>query len=367
MDHRYYMNMALDLAARAMGRTSPNPMVGAVLVKDGAVVGKGYHARAGTPHAEVLAIKEAGEEARGSVLYVSLEPCCHRGRTGPCTEAVIEAGIRKVVAAMADPNPLVAGKGFARLEEAGLEIVRGVMEEEAKKLNEVFIKYITTGNPFVVLKAAVSLDGKIATRAGDSRWITGPEARERGHRLRDRYDAIMVGVNTVIADNPSLTTRLPEGGRDPVRIVLDSLARTPVEARVINSSTDTPAIIITTAGAPVERVRRLSESGAEVVRLPEREGRVDMAAVFPELAKRGITSVLIEGGGQVHASALDSGMVDKVAWFIAPKLIGGSRAPGPLGGLGPEKLSDAVLLDGVSVSRTGDDILVEGYIINRKR
>ncbi|MFZ5646522.1 MAG: bifunctional diaminohydroxyphosphoribosylaminopyrimidine deaminase/5-amino-6-(5-phosphoribosylamino)uracil reductase RibD [Bacillota bacterium] len=359
-----YMKMALELAAKAMGRTSPNPMVGAVLVKDGAVVGKGFHARAGTPHAEVVAIENAGDEAGGSTLYVSLEPCCHRGRTGPCTDAVIGAGIKKVVAAMADPNPLVAGKGFARLKEAGLEVVWGIMEEEARKLNEVFIKYITTGNPFVVLKAAVSLDGKIATRTGESRWITGPEARAYGHRLRDRYDAIMVGINTVLADNPSLTTRLPGVGKDPVRIVLDSHARTPAGSKVINSSRDARAIIIVTPGAPGERVEALKNAGAEVICLPESEGRVNMKALFPELARRGITSVLIEGGGHVHASALASGMVDKVVWFIAPKLIGGIQAPGPLGGPGPEKLSDAVLLDRVTVSKIGDDILFEGYIMN---
>ncbi|MFZ5632897.1 MAG: bifunctional diaminohydroxyphosphoribosylaminopyrimidine deaminase/5-amino-6-(5-phosphoribosylamino)uracil reductase RibD [Bacillota bacterium] len=366
MEDAEYMKMALELAATAMGRTSPNPMVGAVVVRDGEVVGRGFHARAGTPHAEVVALQHAGDRARGATLYVTLEPCCHHGRTGPCTEAVIEAGVRRVVAAMTDPNPLVAGKGLARLKTAGLTVDTGVMEEEARRLNEVFIKYITTGQPFVVLKAAISLDGKIATRAGDSRWITGPRAREYGHRLRDRYDAILVGVNTVLADDPSLTTRLPAGGRDAVRLVLDSLARTPPEARVINSSREAPAVIVTTGAAPRERVRRLKEAGAQVIAVPAREGRVDMPALMRELAGREITSVLIEGGGQVHASAIAAGIVDKVVWFIAPKLIGGREAPGPLGGEGPERLAEATLLDLVSVSRIGNDILVEGYISNRR-
>ncbi len=364
MEDREYMLMALDLAAAALGRTSPNPMVGAVVVRDGVIVGKGYHARAGTPHAEVLALKEAGDRAAGSTLYVTLEPCCHHGRTGPCTEAVIEAGVKRVVAAMADPNPLVAGKGLVRLKAAGLEVDCGVLEEEAQRLNEVFIKYITTGLPFVVMKAAMSLDGKIATRAGDSRWITGPEAREYGHRLRDRYDAIMVGVNTVLADNPSLTTRLPGGGRDPVRLVLDSMARTPPGSRVINRSSVAPTIIVTTGLAPRDRVRALEEAGAEVlpVQAGAGGGRVDMIELMRALAGREITSVLIEGGGQVHASALAAGVVDKVAWFIAPKLIGGREAPGPLAGRGAERLSDAALIERVSVSGMGNDIYIEGYI-----
>ncbi|MHB8156720.1 MAG: bifunctional diaminohydroxyphosphoribosylaminopyrimidine deaminase/5-amino-6-(5-phosphoribosylamino)uracil reductase RibD [Desulfocucumaceae bacterium] len=366
MKEKLYMQMALDLAAAAMGRTSPNPMVGAVLVKNGQVVGKGYHARAGTPHAEVMALKDAGESARGATLYVTLEPCCHRGRTGPCTEAVIEAGVNRVVAAMADPNPLVAGKGFKRLEEAGLELGVGLLEQEARDLNEVFIKYITTGKPFVVLKAAVSLDGKIATRTGESQWITGPGAREWGHRLRNRYDAVMVGINTVLSDNPSLTTRLPEGGRDAVRIVLDSQARTPLGSNILKSSPGAAAIIITTSGAPEEKVSCLREAGAEVLMVPAREGRVDMAAALSELAARGITGILIEGGGQVHASALASGIVDKVVWFIAPLLIGGNDAPGPLGGRGPERLSEAVGLERVNVSRIGDDIVVEGYISKQR-
>lgn len=357
------MHIALQLAARAMGRTSPNPMVGAVLVKDGKIVGSGYHHRAGTPHAEVHALREAGGEARGATLYVTLEPCCHQGRTGPCTEAVIKAGVTRVVAAMTDPNPLVAGKGLARLREAGVEVAAGLLEEEARRLNEVFIKYITTGQPFVALKAAMSLDGKIATRTGDSQWITGSQSREYVHQMRDRYDAIMVGINTVLADNPSLNTRLPGGGgRDPVRIVLDSAARTPPGARVLKMESSAPAIIVTTTAAPGERLAGLEAAGARIITVDGEGGRVDLRALLSRLAAMEICSVLVEGGGQVHASVLAAGVADKVIWFIAPKLIGGNGAPGPVGGQGIERLTEAVRLGRVKVTRFGEDICVEGYI-----
>lgn len=357
------MQMALDLARRAMGRTSPNPMVGAVVVKDGRVVGQGYHARAGTPHAEINALQEAGAQAAGATLYVTLEPCCHHGRTGPCTEAVLAAGVSRVVAAMTDPNPLVAGRGLERLREAGVEVTVGVMEEEARQLNEVFIKYITTRRPFVVLKAAMSLDGKIATRTGESRWITGREARLEVHRLRDRYDAILVGVNTVLLDNPSLTTRLPEGeGKDPVRIIVDSRARTPPQARVITQSSPAPTIIAVTPDAPEENLRRLEGAGAKILIVPGSGPRVDLAALMAELGRREITSVLIEGGAEIHASALEARIVDKVIWFIAPQIIGGRQAPGPVGGEGPARLAEAVELKEVSVDRYGPDICVQGYV-----
>ncbi|KJS15664.1 MAG: DeoR faimly transcriptional regulator [Peptococcaceae bacterium BRH_c4b] len=357
------MSNALELAARATGRTSPNPMVGAVLVKDGKIVGSGYHHRAGTPHAEVHALREAGGKARGATLYVTLEPCCHHGRTGPCTEAVIEAGVTRVVAAMTDPNPLVAGRGLDKLREAGIEAESGLLEKEARRLNEVFIKYITVRQPFVVLKAAMSLDGKIATRTGDSQWITGIESREYVHHLRDHYDAIMVGINTVLADNPSLTTRLPGGGgRDPVRIVLDSAARTPPEARVLRVESPAPTIIVTTTAAPAERLAVLEDAGARIITVDGDGGRVDLRVLMKKLAAMEICSVLVEGGGQVHASVLAAGVADKVIWFIAPKLIGGASAPGPVGGQGVERLAEAVSIRRVNVTRFGEDICVEGYI-----
>ncbi|MHB1041900.1 MAG: bifunctional diaminohydroxyphosphoribosylaminopyrimidine deaminase/5-amino-6-(5-phosphoribosylamino)uracil reductase RibD [Eubacteriales bacterium] len=356
------MKMALDLAARARGRTSPNPMVGAVVVKDGAVIGKGYHLRAGTPHAEVLALEEAGAAAAGATLYITLEPCCHHGRTGPCTEAVIAARVARVVVAMADPNPLVAGEGIRRVREAGTEVTCGVMGGEAARLNEVFIKYITTRMPFVVAKAAMSLDGKIAARTGKSKWITGPEARDYAHRLRDRYDAIMVGIGTVLTDDPSLTTRLPGGeGRDPVRVILDSRARVPLSARVFDRDTAAPVIIAATEAAPQERVAALESAGAKVIVAGEGPA-VDIITLFKELAGQKITSVLVEGGAAVHASAFEAGLVDKVAWFIAPKIIGGKEAPGPVGGFGVEDPSHAVPLDITEIKRLGGDFCLEGYV-----
>ncbi|BAF59942.1 pyrimidine reductase and Pyrimidine deaminase [Pelotomaculum thermopropionicum SI] len=362
MDDRYYMNMALELAARARGRTSPNPMVGAVLVKNGVVVGQGYHMKAGTPHAEIIALKEAGNEARGATLYVNLEPCCHYGRTGPCADAVIEAGVARVVAAMADPNPLVAGGGLKKIKEAGLEVTLGVMEDEARELNEAFIKYVTTRRPFVLAKAALSLDGKIAARTGRSKWITGPAARAYVHQLRDWYDAILVGIGTILADDPSLTARLPGGGgRDPVRVILDSLARTPLNARVIKQKSKAPTVIAVTAGAPPGRVKALQEAGAQVV-VVNSGPRVDLPELMRILAEKEITSVLIEGGAEVHGSAFAAGIVDKVAWFIAPKIIGGRDAPGPVGGEGVDDPGGALELERIKVSRLDQDICIEGYV-----
>ncbi|WP_449241306.1 bifunctional diaminohydroxyphosphoribosylaminopyrimidine deaminase/5-amino-6-(5-phosphoribosylamino)uracil reductase RibD [Desulfoscipio gibsoniae] len=363
---QYYMQMALALAAGAAGRTSPNPMVGAVAVKNDRVVGRGYHARAGTPHAEVHALNEAGECAEGAILYVTLEPCCHHGRTGPCTDAIIKAGISRVVLAMTDPNPLVAGKGVQKLKDAGVQVECGVLEEDARRLNEVFIKYITTRLPYVVLKTAMSLDGKIATVKGESQWITGAKAREYVHRLRDRYDAILVGVGTVLADDPSLTARLPDGGgKDPIRIILDSKARTPINARVINRSSAAPTIIATTSGAPPEKVRLLKEAGVQILEVSGGEGGIEPAALLRELGRREITSVLVEGGARVNGSFITAGLADKVYWFIAPKLIGGSSAPGPVGGPGIIALREALSIRDIKLRRYGEDICIEGYTVKR--
>lgn len=362
----YYMKMALELARRARGQTSPNPMVGAVVVRDGRIVGEGYHIKAGNPHAEVVAIKSAGERAKGSTLYVSLEPCCHYGRTGPCTEAILAAGIRRVVVAMTDPNPLVAGQGVSFLKQRGLEVTEGILEKEAGTLNEVFVKYITTRHPFVVLKAAMSLDGKIATSAGESKWITGPQARWAGHHLRHWYDAIMVGINTVLSDDPSLTARLPgEKGNDPVRVIVDSMARTPLKARILNQLSNSCTIVVVTEKAPYARIADLKKAGAEVLVVTGDTQRVSLPALMKELGLRGITSVLIEGGGEVNASALAGGIVDKIVWFIAPKIIGGREAPGPVGGQGVCRLAEASLIERLTVARCGDDICLEGYPVRR--
>jgi len=366
LDDEGYMREALELAARARGRTSPNPMVGALVVSGGEVVGRGYHHKAGEAHAEVLALGEAGGRARGATLYVTLEPCCHRGRTGPCTEAILAAGVARVVAAMEDPNPLVAGRGLNQLARAGVSVTCGVLAGEAARLNEVFIRYITSRRPFVVLKTAASLDGRIATRAGDARWITGPAAREHAHRLRDRYDAILVGVNTVLTDDPALTTRLPEGGgRNPLRIVLDSRARTPPGARLLHEAGR--ALVAVTAGAPAERTVALTAAGAEVLVVPESRGRVDLPALLAELGRREITGLLVEGGGTVSYSFLAAGLVDKVVWFIAPLLIGGTAAVPALGGEGAETLAGAVRLERISLARLGEDLCLEGYPAGRGR
>ncbi len=354
------MRLALSLAAKARGRTSPNPMVGAVIVKDGEIVGRGYHHKAGTPHAEIHAIADAGEEARGAVIYVSLEPCSHHGRTGPCTQAIIEAGLSRVVMAMMDPNPRVSGRGKAALEAHGIEVQTGILETEARKLNEAYVKYITTKQPFVIMKAAMSLDGKIATASGKSKWITSEASRRVVHQIRDEVDAIMVGIGTVMRDDPSLTTRLPdERGRDPVRIILDSRGRIPLKSRVLHLDSSARTIVAVTPQAPQEKVAQLKEH-SEVLVIPEQNERVDLQALMQELGRMEIMSVLLEGGAEVNASALKAGIVDKVMVFIAPKLIGGAESPGPVGGSGIDELSEAVALTDISLERIGEDILITG-------
>jgi diaminohydroxyphosphoribosylaminopyrimidine deaminase/5-amino-6-(5-phosphoribosylamino)uracil reductase len=365
---KYYMQIALNLAQRAQGRTSPNPMVGALVVKNNKIIGQGYHTKAGTPHAEIHALNEAGKDARAATLYVTLEPCCHQGRTEPCTKAILNSGVERVVVAMVDPNPLVRGKGIKCIKEGGLKVTVGVQEKEAQRLNEAFIKYITTKMPFVILKAAMSLDGKIATRTGESKWITGPEARNYSHQLRNWYDAILVGVNTILRDNPALTTHLPEGEtKNPVRIVVDSQARTPLEAQVVTSAKETPTLIAVTNAAPVDKINRLEKMGVEVLSVnTNNNGRVDLKALMLELGRREITSVLIEGGGEVHGSALKAGIVDKIGWFIAPLIIGGQEAPGPVGGEGVASIKEAFPLKQITVKKCGQDIYVEGYLNGRR-
>lgn len=360
-----YMRYALTLARRATGRTSPNPLVGAILVKEGRIVGEGCHLCCGTPHAEVHALNQAGEEARGATLYVTLEPCSHFGRTGPCADAIIKAGVRKAVVAMTDPNPKVAGRGIALLRAAGVEVVEGVLAEEAARLNEVFIKWVSCRMPFGVLKTAMTMDGRIATAAGQSKWITGAAARERVHRLRDTYDTILVGVGTVLADDPALTTRLPEGGRNPVRIIVDSTARTPLAAKVVCDG-QAPTIIAVTPEAPAERIAALQARGVEVVAVPRGGTGIDLRALFRILAERDYTSVFIEGGAAVNAAALSANVVDKFYAFIAPKIVGGKAAPGPVGGEGVASLADAVRLEEVAVDKVGDDLLVTAYVAERE-
>lgn len=357
------MRRALALAARGRGRTSPNPMVGAVIVRDAQVVGEGYHERVGTPHAEIHALRMAGERARGAVLYVNLEPCNHYGRTPPCTEAILAAGIAEVHMAMLDPNPLVNGKGRARLEEAGIRTVVGELEEEVRELNEAFITYMTTGRPWVVAKFAASLDGKIATRTGHSRWISGEEARRRVHELRDTVDAVLVGADTVIADNPLLTTRLPSRkGRHPLRIVADSRGRVPLEARIFDPALPGRTLVAATPAFPPERRAALETRGVEVLVLPAgQDGRVDLVAFLETLGRREVTSLLLEGGGTLLEAFFRAGLVDKVLAFISPLIIGGRDALAAVAGLGVARLEEAIRLERVRVERVGEDILISGY------
>ena len=369
MQDEDFMRVALNLARNATGRTSPNPLVGAVIVREGRIVGAGWHRKAGTPHAEIHALNMAGDLASDATLYVTLEPCSHHGRTGPCAEAVVKAGIKRCVIAMEDPNPKVAGKGIAILEQVGIEVRCGVLEEEARELNEVFLKWITSKRPFVVLKTAMSLDGKIATATGKSQWITGEAARRRGHEFRDIYDSILVGIGTVLADDPSLTTRLPDGaGKNPVRIVVDSQARTPLTAKVITDG-QARTIIAVSGQAPVHRIVALREAGAEVIEAFDKSksdlSKVDLSILMEKLGAMEISSVYVEGGGTVNFSLLKAGLVDKVYAFIAPKLIGGREALTPVEGEGFAELTEAVELERTTVETIGQDILLTGYVKGR--
>ncbi len=358
------MNRALALAQQGKGRTSPNPLVGAVIVNAGKVVGEGYHQKAGEPHAEIHALRAAGEKAKGGTLYVNLEPCCHWGRTPPCTDALIQAGIKHVFAAHLDPNPKVAGKGIQQLEGAGITVNVGVCPEAAEQLNEFYIKHVKTGCPFVILKLAMSLDGKIATSTGESQWITSAASRQKAHEIRDEVDAILVGIGTITSDNPALTTRLPNNqGRDATRIVLDSHGRTPASAKIFNSESEAGVIIAVTPQASAQNIATLEKAGAEVIITPAKDGRVCFKTLMETLGARGITSVLVEGGGKVNASALASGVVDKAVCFVAPKFIGGKDAPGVFDGEGIKRLTDAPELERLSINQLDCDLLIEGYFV----
>ncbi len=357
-----YVRMALRLAEKARGRTSPNPMVGAVVVKNGRVIASGYHKKAGEPHAEAIALKKAGKKAKGATLYVTLEPCSHTNkRTPPCTPLVLLSQVKRVVVSMIDPNPRVSGGGIKTLRKAGIEVTTGVLEAEAKKLNEAYLKYITIGMPFVTLKIAQTLDGKIATASGESKWITGEKARKEGHRLRNSSDAILVGINTVLKDDPSLTTRLP-GGRDPIRVIVDSKLRIPLKAKVITQRSSAKTCIATLDTMPKDKLVKLLDAGAEILLARGRKGQVDLKYLMKMLGSFGITSVLIEGGAEVNASSLKSGLVDKVVMFIAPKLMTGRDSLGSIGGKSPAILSQTFMLHDVTSRFVGRDMMVEGYV-----
>ncbi|WP_408646513.1 bifunctional diaminohydroxyphosphoribosylaminopyrimidine deaminase/5-amino-6-(5-phosphoribosylamino)uracil reductase RibD [Tumebacillus avium] len=360
MNDKHYMQTALGLAAMAKGKTNPNPLVGAVIVKEGRIIGQGAHLRAGLPHAEVHAFHMAGDEAEGATLYVTLEPCSHHGRTPPCADLVIRSKVQRVVVAMLDPNPMVAGRGVTRIREAGIKVDVGVLEQEALKLNERFIHNMLAKRPFVTVKTAMTLDGKIAAHTGDSRWVTGAESRAYVHQLRDHADGILVGIGTVLADDPELTTRLPEGGgKNPVRIVLDRTLRTPETAKVADTA-QAKTWILTGPDADAAKSERLRERGVEVIPVPLGADGLDLGGVLDVLFARGITDLLVEGGAAVNGAFLQAGLINKVISFIAPKLIGGA-APTPYGGAGFDQMADAVELADWTVERFGDDLCLTGY------
>jgi diaminohydroxyphosphoribosylaminopyrimidine deaminase/5-amino-6-(5-phosphoribosylamino)uracil reductase len=355
MNDEFYMNQALRLAAKARGTTSPNPMVGALIVKNGEILSQEFHKKPGTPHAEALAIEKTAGNAKGSTLYVNLEPCRHtEKRTPPCTRAIINAGIKKVVIGMVDPNPKVSGKGITDLKYAGIEVKSGVLEDKAKKLNESYVKYITTGKPFVTLKVAMTLDGKIATPEGQSKWITGEKARRTVHHLRRNVDAIITAIGTVKADDPQLTART-RGGKSPLRIVIDPGLEIPIQAKVLQRPPDT--LIVTKMHN--SKAGRLERSGIKILYFGE---KLDLNWLMKELGKMGITSVLIEGGSSLNSHALEDKIVDKVMFFIAPVIIGGKESFPAVGGKTFKRLEEAYRIEDISVRKIGQDILIEGYV-----
>ena len=362
-EHEQYMRQALALAEKGRGWTSPNPMVGAVVVKNGRIVGQGYHQKVGGPHAEVNAIDDAGDKARGATIYVTLEPCNHFGRTPPCTQKIIAAGIKRVVVALADPNPDVKGGGNRYLQNQGLEVITGVCEAQARTLNEAFTTWITTGKPFVLLKCAATLDGRIATRTGDSRWVTGPASRRFVHRIRHAVDGILVGVETVKKDDPSLTTRIEdEAGVDPTRIILDTHLTTPPTAKLLHQVSDAPTWIVCGSDADAGRRSALEDTGARVITSGVADGRIDLPALMQQLGDLQIGSLLIEGGGTVVGSALAAGIVDKLCLFYAPKLLGGDDGIPMCRGTGPDRMRDALAVHDLEVLRFDADVLMQGYL-----
>lgn len=356
------MRQAVRLALRARGRTSPNPVVGCVIVRDGRVLATGWHKKAGGDHGEVAALRKLGMRAPRTTAYVTLEPHNFHGRTPPCTDRLIEAKVARVVVGMKDPNERVDGGGIKQLRRAGIDVTVGVLEDECRAINRPYIKWTAEKRPWVTLKAAVTLDGRLAARGGDARWVSGELSRLEAHRMRDVSDAILVGANTVRLDDPALTTRLSSGaGHDPKRIILDGRLTVPPDAKAIAG-----ALIVTTRDADEGRAKRLEKRGAEVVRLPGKGGRVDLGALLDELGGRNLLTLLVEGGGQVHGEFIAAGLADEVALFMAPKLIGAGGVP-LLGVEGPAKMADAWRLSAVSTKRLGDDILVVGDVLKNSR
>lgn len=399
MTDRDFMARAIELAGKGRGWTNPNPLVGAVIVKEGRIIGEGYHARYGELHAERNAIRSLRESARGATLYVTLEPCCHYGKTPPCTEAILEQGIRRVVIGSRDPNPLVAGKGAAMLREAGVEVSEDFMRAECDALNPVFFHYITTGRPYVVMKYAMTADGKIATKRGDSKWITGEEARKRVHRMRSEYMAVLAGIGTVLADDPMLNVRLNEVSpgrneaealpeserireegartktgasapfRQPIRVICDSRLRLPLDSRICRTAGQYETLVACGLSprelGACEKARRLMDLGIQVLPVPDGQGQVDLFWLMELLGKRGIDSLLIEGGGTLNDSALRAGIVKEIKAFVAPKLFGGREALSPVAGIGADRIDEAVKLRLTRMERIGEDLLLEYAVENQ--
>jgi len=359
-----YMRRALELARRGEGRTCPNPPVGAVVVADGRIVGEGFHPRAGEPHAEIHALRQAGEAARGATIYVTLEPCSHQGRTGPCADALIAAGVARVVVAVQDPNPLVAGSGLQKLRAAGLEVETGLCAAEAACLLAPFAHHITCGCPFVTLKAAMTLDGRTATAAGESQWISGEASRRDVHELRNRVDGILVGVGTVLRDNPRLTTRLGGEGRDAVRVVVDSRLRIPLDAALITQVSAAPTLVATTPLAPKRKIAELQDRGVQVLTCNEIEGQgVDLRDLLRQLGGYPLQHLMLEGGALLNQSFLAAGLVDRIRLYVAPQLFGGSDGKGLFSGYGIMHLAQATRLGELRVERFGSDLRIEGEVL----
>ncbi len=362
-----YMERAIELARKGIGYTKPNPLVGAVIVKENRIIGEGYHHYFGGPHAEVNAFNNATEDVEGATMYVTLEPCSHYGKTPPCANTIVKNKVSKVVVGMMDPNPTVAGNGIKFLKQNGIDVVTGILKDEVENLNEIFIKYITSKVPFTILKTAMTLDGKIASYSGDSKWITNEESRSYVHEIRHRVSSIMIGVNTVLADNPKLTTRLNNvKGIDPIRIIVDTTAKIPLDSNVLNPDSKSKTIIATTEKANKEKLKALKEKNAEIIITPLKNSKVDLNYLIKKLGEQGIDSILLEGGSTLNYSALKEGIVDKVISFIAPKIIGGTNAKTPVGGHGIEHITDAITLKDIQISRFKEDIMLQGYLRKRE-
>ncbi|MGQ1911172.1 bifunctional diaminohydroxyphosphoribosylaminopyrimidine deaminase/5-amino-6-(5-phosphoribosylamino)uracil reductase RibD [Marinifilum sp. RC60d5] len=358
-----YMQMAFELAKKGVGKVNPNPLVGAVIVKNDKVIGEGFHEYYGGPHAEVNAFRSAKESVEGATMYVTLEPCSHYGKTPPCAEAIVKNRISRVVIGMLDPNPLVAGKGVKILEDHGIKVDYGYLCEELTDMNRVFLKYIQCKLPYVVMKTAMTLDGKIASRTGDSRWVSNEKSRAKVHELRNELSAIMVGVDTVIADDPMLTTRLESNkGRNPIRIVVDSNLRTPLDSKILNSSDEAKTIVAVTKSAKADRIKAVEVLGNKVLMFNSSDGRVHLADLMAKLGKEGIDGILLEGGATLNFSALEAEIVDEVVAFIASKIIGGAGAKSPVGGDGIELMKNAIQLNDIKIDQFDQDIMLTGRI-----